>query len=82
MADDKSVSSRKYRADIDRARREGHAEGLAKGRQEILDWLQRAYIDDMGRPDRGSAKAEAILELAREASTYFKRKARRRAGRK
>lgn len=78
MADDKSVSARKYRADIDLARKEGFLEGQKKGRQEILDWLETAYLTDMGRPDRGSPKAEAILTLAQEASVYFKKKTKGR----
>jgi hypothetical protein len=52
-------------------RQEGFDEGLAKGRHEILDWLEHAYIDDPGRPDRGTPKAEAILELAQAARQHF-----------
>lgn len=57
--------------DIERIRREGFEEGLKKGRLEIVDWLEHAYIRDEGRPDRGTPKAEAILELARAASLHF-----------
>lgn len=74
MADDKSVSSRKYRADIERSRREGFEEGINAGRREILDWLERTYLTDPGRPDRGSPKAEAMLTLAQEASDHFRKK--------
>jgi hypothetical protein len=52
-------------------REEGFQEGLNKGRMEIVDWLQAAYLDDEGRPDRGSPKAEAILEMARAAAAHF-----------
>jgi len=54
-----------------RIRQEGFDEGLAKGRQEILDWLEYAYLKDPGRPDRGTPKAEAILELAQAAQQHF-----------
>ena len=57
--------------ELKKARDEGFNEGLQKGRQEILDWLQKAYLEDPGRPDRGTPKAEAILELARDASAHF-----------
>lgn len=40
-------------------------EGLAQGRKEMLDFLEEAYINDPGRPDRDSPKGKAILELAR-----------------
>ena len=60
--------------DVADARAEGHAEGLQKGRQEILDWLQNAYLNDPGRPDRGTPKAEAILEISRAAADHFLRK--------
>ena len=60
-----------YQRDLDMARREGFEEGLAKGRQEILDWLEHAYIKDPNRPDRGTPKAEAILELAKDAALHF-----------
>lgn len=60
-------------AELDKIREEGRVEGLKQGRQEILDWLENAYVDDPGRPDRGTPKAEAILELARDAGKYIKR---------
>lgn len=58
--------------ELDDAYKVGFDEGLEKGRKEILDWLEHAYINDPGRPDRGSPKAEAILELARDASNHFR----------
>jgi len=57
--------------DLKRMRQEGREEGLKEGRREILDWLQNAYLDDPDRPDRGSPKAEAILELAKAANAHF-----------
>jgi hypothetical protein len=56
---------------LQKMREEGFQEGLAKGRQEILDWLENAYIKDPGRPDRGTPRAEAILEMARDAAAHF-----------
>lgn len=56
---------------------EGFQLGLAQGRKEILDYLEHAYMNDPGRPDRGTPKAEAILEMAREASEHFKKKMKR-----
>jgi len=60
-------------AEIDEIREESRIEGLKQGRQEILDWLEFSYVEDPGRPDRGTPKAEAILELARDAAKYIKR---------
>lgn len=57
--------------ELDDAYKVGHSDGLAKGRQEILDWLEHAYIHDPGRPDRGTPQADAILELARAAQNHF-----------
>ena len=57
--------------DLQRAQRVGEDIGLRKGRQEILDWLEAAYLSDPGRPDRGTPKAEAILEMARDAANHF-----------
>lgn len=62
---------RPTKADIERARVEGFEEGLQKGRVEILDFLEYSYLRDPGRPDRGTPKAEAILELAAHASEHF-----------
>lgn len=68
--------------DIERAKQEGFDEGLAKGRQEILDWLEHAYIKAPNRPDRGSVEGEAILQLARDASNHFKSQTKSKKGSK
>lgn len=60
-------------AEIDQIREDGRIEGLKQGRQEILDWLEFSYVEDPGRPDRGTPKAEAILELAKAAGEYIRR---------
>ena len=60
-------------AELDKIREEGRIEGLKEGRREILDWLENTYLDDPGRPDRGTPKAEAILELARDAGKYIRK---------
>lgn len=52
-------------------REEGFNEGLEKGRQEIIDWLQNAYLKDPA-PPRGSVEANAILKLARAAADHFR----------
>lgn len=53
---------------------EGFDEGIKRGRREILDWLQNAYIEDVGRPDRDTPRALAILDIAKAASKHFKLK--------
>ena len=82
MADDKSRVPKLNAKELKRAHDDGFNEGLAKGRQEILDWLQYAYLDDPGRPDRGTPKAEAILQLAQEASLHFQKKLGKRGRRR
>lgn len=57
--------------DLKRVRDEGFDEGLKKGRQEIVDYLQIAYLAD-DAPARGTPEAEAILTIAREASKHFR----------
>jgi flagellar biosynthesis/type III secretory pathway protein FliH len=52
------------------ARDEGYEDGLEKGRLEVLDWLQEKYLAD-DAPARGSKKAQALLQLAREAAEHF-----------
>lgn len=54
------------------AERVGEEKGYDKGLKEILDWLEAAYITDQGRPDRGTVKAEAILEIARAAGRHLR----------
>lgn len=66
--------------EIKRARDEGFDEGLAKGRQEILDWLEHAYMRAPERPDRNTPKAEAILEMASAASQHFQSKQKSKKG--
>jgi hypothetical protein len=56
---------------LEDAQQVGFQEGLAKGRQEVLDFLEHAYLTDQGRPDRNTPKAEAILEIARAASKHI-----------
>lgn len=56
---------------VEQARKEGFEDGLEKGRQEILDWLEHAYIKSPDRPDRGTPEAQAILTLARDAAAHF-----------
>lgn len=75
MASPKSQWTR----ELKRARDEGFDEGLAKGRQEILDWLEAAYLGPDG-PDRSSPKGEAILQLARDASQHFNAKTKSKRG--
>jgi hypothetical protein len=53
---------------------EGFDEGIVRGRREILDWLQNAYIEDVGRPDRGTPRALAILDIAKAAAKHFRLK--------
>lgn len=76
----KTATSKAVEKAYTEGRNEGFDEGLQKGRQEILDWLQAAYISAPDRPERGTPKAEAILEMAHAASEHFhtKLKGRRR----
>jgi hypothetical protein len=67
MSNDKSI--RLTKRDLDHAHQVGFEEGLAKGRQEILDWLQNAYLDP--KVERGSHRGEAILQVAKDASNHF-----------
>lgn len=69
-----SVSQRKYQQDVDKARAEGMEEGLQRGRAEIIDFLEKAYLEDERRPDRGTPEGNAILDLAREAHEHFVKK--------
>lgn len=77
MGNEKTVPATKYRKDIEQVRKEGFDEGLAQGRQEILDYLERAYLEDPGRPARGTPKAEAMLEIAHEAAAHFRKLAKK-----
>lgn len=71
--DEKGLKDRLVK-ELQQAHDEGFDEGLIRGQRQILDWLQDAYINDIGRPDRGSPKAEAILEMANAAAKHFKLK--------
>ena len=68
------VSIERYEADLKLAREEGLKEGRIAGREEAINWLQSAYLDDEGRPDRGTPKAEAILEIAKDLVKYLQSK--------
>lgn len=61
-------------AEIKQIRDEGFKEGLTAGRKEALDWLEWAYLTDPGRPDRGTAKAEAILEVTQGLMKHIRSK--------
>jgi len=50
----------------------GIKEGKAQYKNKVLTYLQDRYINDDGRPDRGSPEGQAILTLARELSGYLK----------
>lgn len=73
MSDDNKSADERFLSprEVAKIRREGVEEGLNQGRLEIIEWLENAYIKDSGRPDRGSARGEAILELARDAAAHF-----------
>lgn len=58
---------------LEEAEKIGYDRGFLEGRADILNWLERAYIEDAGRPDRGTPKAEAILEIARAAGAYLRK---------
>lgn len=51
---------------------EGYKEGYEKGLKSVLDRLEKVYVEDVGRPDRGSSEGEAILKLARELVVWAK----------
>jgi hypothetical protein len=61
----------KHSAEMARVREEGVREGIRLGHNDLVDWLQERYVDVRG-PARGSAEANALLKLAREASLHFK----------
>jgi hypothetical protein len=70
MSSPKSQFSR----DLKKVRDEGFEEGLQKGRQEILDFLEHAYLEAPDRPARSTPEAQAILQVARDASQHFQSK--------
>ena len=55
----------------------GHEAGLDQGRQEILKWIEDCYINDAGRPDRGTPEAEALLEVAKNAAKHISKLSKR-----
>ena len=50
----------------------GVEHGYATCRAEVLSHLEKCYIGDPGRPDRGTPEANAILKLARDLSAKLK----------
>ena len=50
------------------AREEGKQEAYG----EVTQWLEDRYMNDPGRPDRGSPKGEAILELANQLGKFLR----------
>ena len=61
-------------AALEKAFDDGVAQGRNDERKALLRWLEAEYIDKPDRPDRGSPKGEAILQLAREAMEHFQEK--------
>ena len=61
-----------YKRDIDRARAEGVAEGRSAARKEIVDHLQKMYLDP--KVERGSDRGSAILEVTREICNFIRPK--------
>lgn len=49
------------------------AEARQEVRKEVIDYLENEYFKP-GRPDRGTPKAEAILELVADLSQFLKDK--------
>lgn len=64
------VKAQRHAQDVINARQEGFHEGQQKGRQEIIDWLQKEYLSD--HTDRTTPEAKAILQLARDASLHLR----------
>ena len=46
--------------------RAGYGAGFGDCRTQVLTFLEKKYIQNDDRPDRGSPQADAILQLARE----------------
>lgn len=69
-----SAPTSQWTRQVKLVRKEGFDEGLAKGRQEIIDWLEAAYLGAPDRPDRDTPEAKAILKLAEDAAKHFKAK--------
>lgn len=64
------------------AEQKGFEEGLEKGRREILDFLEFAYMRADNRPDRGTTEAKALLVVAGEASEHIKKLMRKKGSRR
>jgi len=50
----------------------GIKEGKSQYKVKVLSYLEDRYLNDEGRPDRGTPEGQAILTLARELSGYLK----------
>lgn len=61
-----------YKRDIERARAEGRMEGRSEARKEILDWLQKEYMQP-GAPERGSVEAKALLKVAKDFAEWSRK---------
>lgn len=57
---------------VKRALDVAYREGLKKGRLEVLDFLETAYLKAPDRPDRSTPRGEAILQVARDAAAHFR----------
>jgi hypothetical protein len=68
-----AAEAARYKRDITRARAEGHAEGRSEARAQAVTFLQNKYMGP-NAPERGTPKAEAILELTRELVLFFEGK--------
>lgn len=71
----------RHERDLEQSRRNGFREGLKKGHQDIVEWLQNAYLGP-NSPNRGTPEAAAILKLARDASLHFQEQERNARGRR
>lgn len=67
-----SLDSVEMKQALEDAENLGYKKGLEQGRIEMLGWLEHAYIEDQGRPDRDSPKGEAILEIARTMGRHIR----------
>lgn len=56
-----------YQQDIENAMQEGRASGMLEFKEKVLSHLQRMYMDPSIK--RGTPRADAILEVAKEVST-------------
>lgn len=56
---------------LEDAERTGYELGLKEGRQDIIEWLKKKYLEAEDRPDRGTPHAVAVLDLACEAIKHL-----------